>query len=194
MIEMALAHIDLARLRFAHSPIGEIVASLRVLQERSRQHMYDKWISAVRCQLGGLGADLDLLLALARTGRYLPDFVMPPPTQPWGVLDDELEVVAADAPCPLHRRPVLPHGAVRHRRHRARVRGPASGALFPGRPDLHRQTTLLPSSVRSDRHGRPVGSLRVLMADADRRVLRPGPPLVDLPAAGSGGARRSVTR
>src|SRR6266498_1341476 len=55
MIEMALAHIDLARLRFAHSPIGEIVASLRVLQERSRQHMYDKWISAVRCQLGGLG-------------------------------------------------------------------------------------------------------------------------------------------
>jgi hypothetical protein len=26
MIEMELAHVDLARLRFAHSPIGEMVA------------------------------------------------------------------------------------------------------------------------------------------------------------------------
>src|SRR6266487_2055434 len=71
MIEMVLSHVDLARMRFAHSPIGELVASLLILQEQSR-------------------LKLDLLLALAPAGRYLPDFVMPPPTQPWGVLADEL--------------------------------------------------------------------------------------------------------
>jgi len=99
MIEMLLTHVDLARLRFAHSAVGEIVMSLRVLQERSRQHMYGKWISVVRGQLRGLGQELDLLLALAPTGRYLPDFVIPPPTQPWGVLADELELIAATPPC-----------------------------------------------------------------------------------------------
>ncbi len=97
MIEMVLSHVDLARMRFAHSPIGELVASLLILQEQSRQHMYNKWISSVRGQLSGL--KLDLLLALAPAGRYLPDFVMPPPTQPWGVLADELELVAATSPC-----------------------------------------------------------------------------------------------
>jgi DNA-binding transcriptional ArsR family regulator len=96
MIEMALAHVDLARLRFAHSPIGELIASLRVLQEPRRQHMYGKWISAVRGQLSGL--ELDLLLALVPIGRYLPDFVMPPPTQPWEVLADELGMVATTPP------------------------------------------------------------------------------------------------
>ena len=33
MIEIVLVHSDLARLRFAHSPIEELVASLRVLQD-----------------------------------------------------------------------------------------------------------------------------------------------------------------
>jgi hypothetical protein len=33
MIEIVLAHSDLARVRFAHSPIEELVASLRVLQD-----------------------------------------------------------------------------------------------------------------------------------------------------------------
>jgi DNA-binding transcriptional ArsR family regulator len=98
MIELALGHVDLARLRFAHSPVGEIVASLRVLQERDRQHVYDKWIASARGRLGGLEHELDLLLALTQPGGYLPDFLLPQPTQPWGVLADELEVVVATPP------------------------------------------------------------------------------------------------
>jgi hypothetical protein len=31
MIQITLAHSDLARVRFAHSPVNELVASLRVL-------------------------------------------------------------------------------------------------------------------------------------------------------------------
>jgi hypothetical protein len=96
MIEIVLAHSDLARVRFAHSPVEELVASLRVLQDPGRQPMYGRWLSAVRPRLGGLR--LELLAALAPTGRYLPDFLFPPPTEPWGVLAEELDAVAASPP------------------------------------------------------------------------------------------------
>jgi hypothetical protein len=46
-----------------------------VLDDPGRQHMYGRWLSAVRPQPGGLR--LDLLTALAPTGRYLPDFLLP---------------------------------------------------------------------------------------------------------------------
>jgi DNA-binding transcriptional ArsR family regulator len=96
MIEIVLAHSDLARVRFAHSPVEELVASLRVLQDPGRQLMYGRWLSAVRPRLDGLL--LELLFALAPTGRYLPTFLFPPQTQPWGVLADELERIAASPP------------------------------------------------------------------------------------------------
>src|SRR6266508_1039630 len=41
---------------------------------------------------------LELLTALAPTGRFLPDFLLSPPTEPWGVLADELDAVAATPP------------------------------------------------------------------------------------------------
>jgi hypothetical protein len=96
MIEIVLAHSDLARVRFAHSPINELVASLRVLQDPDRQLMYGHWLAATRQRLDGLR--LELLFALAPTGRYLPAFLFPPPTQPWGVLDQELAQVVASPP------------------------------------------------------------------------------------------------
>ena len=96
MIEIVLAHSDLARVRFAHSPIQELVASLRVLQDPGRQLMYGGWWAATRSRLDGVR--LELLTALAPTGRYLPSFLFPPLTQPWGVLADELARVAAIPP------------------------------------------------------------------------------------------------
>jgi DNA-binding transcriptional ArsR family regulator len=96
MIEIVLAHTDLARVRFAHSPVAELVASLRVLHDPGRQHMYGGWLSAVQGRLSELR--LDLLIALAPTGRYLPAFLLPPPTGPWGVLADQLDAVAATPP------------------------------------------------------------------------------------------------
>ena len=96
MIEITLAHSDLARVRFAHSPVEELVASLRVLQDPGRQLMYGRWVSATRDRLGGLR--LDLLAALAPTGRYLPAFLFPPSTRPWGVLSEELAQIAASPP------------------------------------------------------------------------------------------------
>jgi DNA-binding transcriptional ArsR family regulator len=93
MIEIEVAHTDLAQMRFAHSPVRELVASLRVLHDRSRHHMYGAWLSAVRHRLGGLR--LDLLTALAPSTPYALDFVAPSSTRPWEVLAHELELVAA---------------------------------------------------------------------------------------------------
>ena len=96
MIEMVLAHSDLARVRFAHSPVGELVASLRMLQDPDRQLMYGRWLTATRRRLEGLR--LELLFALTPTGRYLPGFLFPPPTQPWADLAVELKQIAASPP------------------------------------------------------------------------------------------------
>jgi hypothetical protein len=96
MIELVLAHADLARVRFAHSPIHELLGSLLVLQDPSRRSMYGDWLSSVRPQLGGLR--LELLTALAPTGRYLPAFLFPPPSVPRPAFADELEAVVASSP------------------------------------------------------------------------------------------------
>jgi DNA-binding transcriptional ArsR family regulator len=96
VIEIDMAHTDLAQLRFAHSPVRELVASLQVLHDRSRHQMYGAWLSTVRGRLGGLR--VDLLTALAPSTPYSLDFAAPSSTRPWEVLDDELVVVAATPP------------------------------------------------------------------------------------------------
>jgi DNA-binding transcriptional ArsR family regulator len=96
MIEIVMANADLARVRFAHSPVTELVVSSRVLHNPGSDCMYGTWRSAVRGQLGGLR--LELLTALAATGRLVPDFLVSPKTEPWGVLADELDAIAATPP------------------------------------------------------------------------------------------------
>jgi DNA-binding transcriptional ArsR family regulator len=97
MIEMVLAHVDLARVRFAHSPARELVASLLVLQDPTRQPMHGRWLSTARRQLDR-GEELKLLTALVPAGPYLPGFLLPAPTGPWGTLAEELDAVAASPP------------------------------------------------------------------------------------------------
>jgi DNA-binding transcriptional ArsR family regulator len=92
MIEIVLGRADLARIRFAHSPIWELTASIRTLHDARRQHLCRTWLSDARGRLGGLR--LDLLAALAPSG-LAPDFMVPPPTGQMGNLDEELELVAA---------------------------------------------------------------------------------------------------
>src|SRR5215203_7428239 len=86
MIELVFGHIDLARVRFAHSPIRELVASLLVLQDPRRQPMYGRWLSTVRRRLGGVR--LEVLVALVPAGRILLTFLLPAPTGPRPTLAD----------------------------------------------------------------------------------------------------------
>jgi hypothetical protein len=93
MIELVLAHTDLARVRFAHSPVRELVTSLLVLQDPQRRAMHGRWLAAVRPRLGELR--LELLTALVPLSPYLPAFLLPAVSKPWPELAEELDAVAA---------------------------------------------------------------------------------------------------
>ncbi|MFE3448177.1 DUF5937 family protein [Nonomuraea sp. NPDC059194] len=71
---------DVARIRFAFSPVWELVASLRTLRDPARQSVHLPWIKAVRPRLPEL--DLGELLALVPPSGYLADFLTPPPDTP----------------------------------------------------------------------------------------------------------------
>ncbi|PRX64348.1 hypothetical protein B0I32_109277 [Nonomuraea fuscirosea] len=82
---------DVARIRFAFSPMWELVASLRTLQQPARQSIHLPWLKAVRAKVDGL--DLSELLALVPPSGYLADFITPPPDTPMPDFPAELDRV-----------------------------------------------------------------------------------------------------
>jgi Family of unknown function (DUF5937) len=153
MIQIVLAHSDLARVRFAHSPIEELVASLRVLQDPSRQLMYGRWLAATRPRLDGVR--LELLTALAPTGRYLPSFLFPPSTQPWGMLADELARVAASPPALV--RAELDEVREGHQMFQVITLARPARGLLMGSPFAVTSTSISQSNTRIHRWSNPGG-------------------------------------
>jgi DNA-binding transcriptional ArsR family regulator len=93
---ITLAGADLARLHFAHSPLREVVASLRALRTYRRNDVYQPWLSAVQRRLDGL--DLDLLAALAPAGPRAHGFLFPVIDGAEADIKAELDALAATAP------------------------------------------------------------------------------------------------
>ncbi|MGN9839673.1 DUF5937 family protein [Nonomuraea sp. H19] len=87
---------DVARIRFAFSPMWELVASLRTLQGPARQSIHLPWLKAVRPRLAGL--DLAELFALVPPAGYLADFITPPPDTPMPDFAAELDRVRLTSP------------------------------------------------------------------------------------------------
>ncbi|MEV4219803.1 DUF5937 family protein [Nonomuraea sp. NPDC049725] len=87
---------DMARIRFAFSPMWELVASLRTLQDPARQSIHLPWIKCVRPRLAGL--DVAELFALVPASGYLADFLTPPPDTPLPDFAAELARVRATRP------------------------------------------------------------------------------------------------
>src|SRR2546423_6186780 len=83
---------DLLRLRFAISPMWEVVASLRRLREPAGAGVHIPWIDTLR---DGRLAGIDLAPALSLTPPtgYVPDFITPPPTTPLARFEDQIEDV-----------------------------------------------------------------------------------------------------
>ncbi|WP_030145103.1 ArsR/SmtB family transcription factor [Spirillospora albida] len=96
MIEFVFAPDDAARVRFAFSPLWELVRSLRVLADPSGHALHLPWVRAVRPRLRGL--DLGPLHALVPPGGYIPDFLTPPPETPLPDFAAELGIVRATPP------------------------------------------------------------------------------------------------
>ncbi|MFD7157696.1 DUF5937 family protein [Kribbella sp. NPDC059898] len=88
MIEYQLAENDLGEVRFAISPLNELVLSLRTLRDPGRFPLQLPWLRATEAARAGL--PLDLLRALTNEALWSPDFLTPRPYTPLGRIDAEL--------------------------------------------------------------------------------------------------------
>lgn len=96
MIEIHLGPDDLARIRFARSPMGELTGSLHLLGDPGRQAVFRPWVTAVTPLLPGLR--LKLLPALVGGPHWSADFLTPAPPRMDLEFDEELERVRASTP------------------------------------------------------------------------------------------------
>jgi Family of unknown function (DUF5937)/Helix-turn-helix domain len=96
MLEIRFDAADLAEVRFAISPLVELMRSIRVLDDPAAHALHLPWIEQARA--GARELPLDLLRALQPPDVYSPDFVHPPPTRPIVELEDELAAMKATPP------------------------------------------------------------------------------------------------
>jgi hypothetical protein len=97
MISIALGPRDLARLRFAFSPLWECVAAFRTWRDARRPAFHEPWARFVTAAAGHLDWHLLDLVARAPSGR-IPDFLAPPPVPDVSRFRDEIAAMRLVAP------------------------------------------------------------------------------------------------
>ncbi len=95
MISLRFGPEDLGRVRFAVSPLFELVSSLDALRDPAAHSLHEPWAREARKAV----KELDFWLldaAMPEVGYcYRPDFIAPPPEKPVTELHEELERVRA---------------------------------------------------------------------------------------------------
>jgi biotin operon repressor len=94
MIRLAFAPADLAGVRFAHSPMAEVIASSVALTKPEQFWMYASWRAQVSPVLATAGLRT-FMAVVARPHSCVPDFLTPVPATARPLLRDELATVAA---------------------------------------------------------------------------------------------------
>ncbi|MGW0878812.1 DUF5937 family protein [Streptomyces sp. NPDC002671] len=91
--ELAFSANDLAKVRFAISPMWEVAPSFRLLTSNAAHSVHRPWIEQVRPRVMAAGLDRGWLAELIVASGYVPDFLNPAPTQPaptpaaeWGAI------------------------------------------------------------------------------------------------------------
>jgi DNA-binding transcriptional ArsR family regulator len=79
---------DLARTRFAISPMWELMRSLAAFRDPATAGLHVPWLRSLSGRLGGI--PLEPAVALIPPRGYAPDFVTPPPAGPLGDVGDDL--------------------------------------------------------------------------------------------------------
>ncbi|MES4907882.1 MULTISPECIES: helix-turn-helix domain-containing protein [unclassified Streptomyces] len=98
-LEIEFSAEDVARTRFAVSPLWEVVASVRVLKGADEHGMHRRWTEQVRPRLAAAKLDLaplSRLIAVPTAG--IPAFLVPPPTTPQPSLEVELAALRSTPP------------------------------------------------------------------------------------------------
>ena len=96
MIEWEFTPDDVARVRFALSPLWELVHSLIVLRDPGSHALHLPWVRAIRPLIAGL--ELSELFALVPVHGDTADFLGPPPASPLPDFAEELAAVRATPP------------------------------------------------------------------------------------------------
>ncbi|MFC8825008.1 DUF5937 family protein [Streptomyces sp. NPDC057137] len=86
---------DLARVRFAVSPMWEVAPSLRLLRSGTVHPVHRPWADQVRPRLLAAGLDRGWLSELVPPARYVPDFLNPAPLVPTPAPQDEWDAIRA---------------------------------------------------------------------------------------------------
>ncbi|HEX4466335.1 MAG TPA: DUF5937 family protein [Solirubrobacteraceae bacterium] len=93
----AIFHTEaLTRVRFAISPMFEMIRSIRALQDPAGAALHLPWVEQAAPRVADL--DLSAIVALQSAPVYNPDFVNPPPSGPLVEFEDELAVMVATPP------------------------------------------------------------------------------------------------
>jgi DNA-binding transcriptional ArsR family regulator len=85
MVRFVFGVEDLARLRFAVSPMWELNRSLLALRDPSTAALHVPWLRSLSGRLGGIA--LEPVVALIPASGYSPDFLSPPPSGPLGDIE-----------------------------------------------------------------------------------------------------------
>jgi DNA-binding transcriptional ArsR family regulator len=93
VVRYELVGHDLAGIRFAISPLNEMVLSLHAWRDPGRYPLQLPWVREMRQLRPRL--DAEMLLALVNEALWTPDFLNPSPRSPLTRLDDEFATVAA---------------------------------------------------------------------------------------------------
>ena len=93
MVTYVFSVEDLARTRFAVSPLFELVRSLTALSDPSSAALHLPWLRTLSGRLTGL--DLKPAVALVPPRGYSPDFLTPAPASPLGDIGEELDQLRA---------------------------------------------------------------------------------------------------
>ncbi len=96
MIELEFTPEDYRRIRFAFSPVAELVTSLRTLATQQRNGLHAPWLSTVARRLDDV--DVELLTSLVRPTGYVPDFLLPPPPGRTAGIESSLVQLTGTAP------------------------------------------------------------------------------------------------
>lgn len=108
MVRYELVGMDLADVRFAVSPLNELVLSLRAWRDPGRYPLHLRWLHTVREARDDL--DAATLTALTNNRLWTPDFLNPRPYSPLTRIDDELARLADTAPATVRRDLRAVHG------------------------------------------------------------------------------------